>query len=354
MAQLFSPIQFRDLKIKNRIFVSPMCQYSAREGVAQNWHLVHLGTRATGGAGLVMAEASAVSPEGRISPDDLGIWSDEQAQALKPVTDFIHSQGAVSAIQLAHAGRKAGTQVPWKGGKPLSLAEGGWPVIAPSAVAYKSNYQTPQEMSEKEMSRILSCFEASAERSLKAGFQVIEIHMAHGYLLHEFLSPLSNFRKDPYGGSFENRIRFPLKIATSLRKIWPAHLPVFVRISASDWVEGGWDIDESVLFSKELKKVGIDLIDVSSGGLSDAQKIPVVPHYQVPFAERIKQEAEIATGAVGLITDAEAAEKVLVEKKADAIFLARELLRNPYWPLKAAKKLGAQISWPPQYERARD
>lgn len=328
-----------------------MCQYSAVDGLAQPWHLAHLGTRATGGAGLVMAEASAVSPEGRISPADLGIWSEKHGEALKPVTDFIHSQGAVSAIQLAHAGRKADTQVPWLGGKPL---HSGWPTIAPSAQPYRDGYQTPKEMTEADLNKTLGDFENACKYSRKAGFQVIEIHMAHGYLLHEFLSPISNKRKDSFGGSFENRIRFPLKVAQSLRKLWPQELPVFVRISATDWVEGGWGLAESVRFCKELKNVGIDLIDVSSGGLSPEQKIDVKPLYQVPFSENIRNEVNIATGAVGLITKPEQAEKILSENKADVIFLARELLRNPYWPLQAAKELGANVSWPVQYERAKD
>jgi 2,4-dienoyl-CoA reductase-like NADH-dependent reductase (Old Yellow Enzyme family) len=355
MSLLFSPIQLRNLKVKNRVFVSPMCQYSSTDGLAQNWHLVHLGSRAVGGAGLVMAEASAISPEGRISPGDLGIWSEKHAAALKPVTEFLHSQGSVSGIQLAHAGRKASTQIPWQGGQPIGADQAsGWQVVAPSALPFKSNYQTPLEMTDKDLQKVQSDFEKACQFSKLAGFQVIEIHMAHGYLLHEFLSPLSNQRKDSYGGSFENRTRFPLQIAKSLRNLWPADLPVFVRISATDWVEGGWDLNQSIHFCQELKKIGIDLIDVSSGGLSPQQKIDVKPLYQVPFCEKIRKEAKIATGAVGMITKPEEAETILASGQADAIFMAREFLRNPYWPLNAAKTLGDSINWPVQYERAKD
>jgi 2,4-dienoyl-CoA reductase-like NADH-dependent reductase (Old Yellow Enzyme family) len=353
MTQLFTPIQFRDLQIKNRIFVSPMCQYSAVDGVAQPWHLVHLGSRAVGGAGLVMAEATSVSAQGRISPADLGIWSELHADALKPVVDFLQSQGAVSAVQLAHAGRKAATAVPWEGKGALTLDHGGWPIVAPSAIAYHDGYQTPHEMSQADLEKIKSEFETACELSMRAGFQVIEIHMAHGYLLHEFLSPLTNTRTDQYGGSLENRMRFPLEIAESLRRIWPAHLPVFVRISATDWADGGWNAEESVVFCKALRKVGIDLIDVSTGGLVAHQKIEVKPLYQVPFAEKIRKEAQMATGAVGLITDPFDAEKILQQGQADVIIMAREFLRDPYWPLHAAKKLGASVKWPVQYERAR-
>lgn len=348
---LFSPIQFRELKIKNRLFVSPMCQYSAVEGTAQDWHLVHLGTRASGGAGLVMAEAAGVSPEGRISPDDLGIWNEQHAKALKPVTQFIHTQGAVSAIQLAHAGRKAGTASPWKGSKPVPLTEGGWVPYGPSPIAYGEGYQTPKEMTEADIQKVIQDFVNSAKLSQKAGFQVVEVHMAHGYLLHEFLSPLTNQRKDQYGGSLENRMRFPLAVAKAVRDFWPQNLPVFVRISASDWAEGGWDIQESIQLVQELQKLGIDLIDCSSGGNVSWQKIPVVPGYQVPFAEKIKKETSIAVGAVGLITKPQQAEEILQTKKADVIFMARELLRNPYWPLVAAHELNEKIDWPKQYLR---
>lgn len=353
MARLFSPIQIRDLKIKNRIFVSPMCQYSSHDGLANNWHLVHLGSRATGGAGLVMTEATSISPEGRISPNDLGLWSEEHAQALKPITEFIHSQGAISAVQLAHAGRKAGTALPWKGGQPLSDDEGGWSVLGPSALAYNDKSRVPKEMDEKDIQKVISDFEKAAEFSKTAGFQVIEIHMAHGYLLHEFLSPLSNQRKDQYGGALENRMRLPLEIARRLRALWPAELPVLVRISASDWVEGGWDLQQSVILCSELKKIGIDLIDVSSGGLSPNQKIENRPNYQVPFSNEIRKKTGVLTGAVGLITEAQQAEDILSQGQADVVLLARELLRDPYWPLHAAHQLGAEIPWPSQYLRAK-
>lgn len=338
MALLFSELKIRDLVFKNRIMVSPMCQYSAIEGVAQPWHLVHLGSRATGGAALVMAEATGVSPEGRISLQCLGLWNQKQAEAFQPITNFIKSQGSIPAIQLAHAGRKS--DVPGT-------------ILAPSAIAFSEKYQTPKEMNEADLQMVQEQFKTSAQFALQAGFEVIEIHMAHGYLLNEFLSPLSNTRTDQYGGSFENRIRYPLMIAKELREMWPKKWPVFVRISAVDWVDGGWDLQQSIAFSKELKKMGIDLIDCSSGGSSAVAKVPAAPNYQVPFAEAIRKEVQMMTGAVGLITEAEQAEKILVEGKADAIFLARELLRDPYWPLHAAKKLGIDITWPKQYERAK-
>jgi 2,4-dienoyl-CoA reductase-like NADH-dependent reductase (Old Yellow Enzyme family) len=353
MSQLFTPIQLRSLNIKNRVFVSPMCQYSAEEGVAQDWHLVHLGGFAKGGAGLVMAEATAVSPEGRISPDDLGIWSDRHAEALKPVVRFLHSQFAVSAIQLAHAGRKAGTAAPWKGGKPVFPENGGWIPVGPSALPYKNGYQTPKEMNEADLKKVEDDYVQATHRSQAAGFQVVEVHMAHGYLFHEFLSPLSNHRKDQYGGSLENRMRFPLRVFERVRALWPQDLPVFVRISASDWVPGGWDVEQSVLLAKELKKRGADLIDVSSGGLSPEQKIEVKPLYQVPAADQIRRQAEIPAGAVGLITKAKQAEGILQAGQADAIFIAREMLRDPHWALRAAQELGAEVKWPVQYERAK-
>jgi len=350
---LFSPLKLRELEFKNRVFVSPMCQYSAIEGTAQPWHLVHLGTRASGGAGLVMAEATGVSPEARISPQDLGLWTREHAQALKPVTDFIHSQNSVSAVQLAHAGRKAGTAAPWNGAKPVPLNQGGWIPVGPSPIPYNEGYQTPKEMDATDINKVLVDFENSTRLAQEAGFQVVEVHMAHGYLLHEFLSPLSNQRKDQYGGSLENRMRFPLQVAERVRKTWPQHLPVFARISASDWAEGGWDIEQSIVLSRALKNLGIDLIDCSSGGNVPWQKIPVVPEYQVPFAEKIKAQVDITVGAVGLITEAQQAENILQSQKADVIFLARELLRNPYWPLKAAHDLGEPLVWPRQYDRGK-
>jgi 2,4-dienoyl-CoA reductase-like NADH-dependent reductase (Old Yellow Enzyme family) len=352
MSQLFSSLSLRDLEFKNRIFVSPMCQYSSRNGFPNEWHLVHLGSRAVGGAGLVMVEATGVSPEGRISPSDTGIWSDDHARAFQPIASFIKSQGAVPGIQIAHAGRKASTLPPWKGGKPLAENEGRWQTLAPSPIAFGDN-PAPRELSLQEIDRIIAQFGDAARRSRAAGFEVIEIHMAHGYLLHEFLSPLSNHRRDEYGGSLEARARLPLRVAETVREIWPAHLPVFVRISATDWVEGGWDLPQSIQFVGWLKDLGVDLIDCSSGGLVPGAKIPIEPGYQVPFASAIRKETGIAAGAVGMITDPFQAEKIISDQEADAVFLARELLRRPYWPLSAAKALGVQTSWPVQYERAK-
>lgn len=350
---LFSPIQFRELTIKNRIFVSPMCQYSAVDGVPNTWHMVHLGSRAVGGCGLVMVEATSVNAAGRISPADTGIWNDAQVEAFLPITRFISEQGAVPAIQLAHAGRKASTDQPWRGGGPVPPSAGGWVPVAPSAVAFNSGSPTPREMSLEDIDIVVKDFENAARRSVAAGFQVAELHMAHGYLMHEFLSPLSNRRTDDYGGSLENRMRLPLRVAEAVRKIWPAKLPLFARISASDWVEGGWDLTQSIALCKALKTIGIDLIDCSSGGLVPNAQIPAGPGYQVHFARDIRKEAAIATGAVGIITEAHQAETILKEGQADAVFLARELLRDPYWPLHAAKALGEDITWPKQYERAK-
>lgn len=352
-SRLFSQFKIRDTVFRNRIFVSPMCMYSCVDGFANDWHMVHLGSRATGGAALVMAEATAVSPIGRISPGDLGIWSDAQADALKPICKFIKSQSAVPAIQLAHAGRKAGTDIPWGGGAPLTQKNGGWSIVAPSAIAFAEGYQTPAELNKIELFEIAEQFLSAAQRSLAAGFEVIEIHMAHGYLLNEFLSPLANQRKDEYGGSLENRMRYPLQVAKSLRDFWPAQKPVFVRISATDWAQGGWDIEQSLVFCSELKKNGIDLIDCSSGGMVPYAKVPISPGYQVPFADVIRKKVGILTGAVGLITEAMQAENILQQDQADAVFLARELLRDPYWPLHAAQKLNEPVEWPVQYLRAR-
>lgn len=353
MSALFSPLKIRELQVKNRIFMSPMCQYSAENGLANSWHLVHLGSRAVGGSSLIMTEATAVSPEGRISPGDLGIWSEKQAEALRPITTFIRQNGAVAAIQIAHAGRKASSAPPWKGGQSLSSSEGGWTPMAPSAVPFSPQHPVPYELSATEILDIIDQFKRAARLSLAAGFEVVEIHMAHGYLLHEFLSPLSNHRQDLYGGSFENRIRLPLQIAKEIRMIWPESRPIFVRISTSDWSENGWDLEQSVRFCQELKKVGVDLIDCSSGGLVPHARIPSEPGYQVPFSETIRKETGFLTGAVGLITEATQAESILMEGRADAIFLGRELLRNPYWPLDAAKELDVQIEWPNPYVRAK-
>lgn len=350
VTKLFQPFRLRGLEIKNRIFVSPMCQYSAQDGVAGAWHLVHLGARAVGGAGLVMVEATAVSSYGRISPSDTGIWNDEQAEAFKQITHFIKSSGAVAGIQLAHAGRKAGTAEPWNGGKPI---EGGWDIVAPSAIAFDHGYPVPRSMSEGDLDDMVQSFHSAAQRALIAGFQIIEIHMAHGYLLHEFLSPLTNQRKDAYGGSLENRMRFPLRVARSVREVWPSELPVFVRISGVDWVEGGWDLEQSIVFCKQLKLLGVDLIDVSSGGLVPNAKIPVTPGFQVPLAQGIRSQVEIPTAAVGLITSGKQAEEILRGGYADAVMIGREFLRDPYFPLKAATELGETIAWPNQYLRAR-
>lgn len=354
MSKLFGNIIIRDVKINNRIFVSPMCQYSSEFGYPNNWHLVHLGSRAVGGAGLIITEATAVSPEGRISPNDLGIWSEEHSEKLKVITSFISSQGSVPGIQLAHAGRKASTKVPWKGNGLISLSEGGWVPLAPSAVRFAENYPQPKEMSLEDIQDIIQKFKEAARYSIEAGFKVIEIHAAHGYLLHEFLSPFSNIRKDKYGGSLQNRMRLPLEIIESVRNNIPSGIPLFVRISATDWKEGGWNIEESLIFSKEMKSQGVDLIDCSTGGNIPNVKIPLEPNYQVPFAETIKKQTGILTGAVGLITNAIEAEEIIASGKADAVLLARQFLRDPYWPLHAAKQLGVELDWPMQYLRAKD
>jgi len=353
LSTLFAPFKLRSVEFKNRIFVSPMCQYSSEDGAANQWHLVHLGSRAVGGAALVMAEATAVRPEGRISPGDCGIWSDGQAEAFKPITHFINLQNCVPGIQLAHAGRKASTDVPWRGGGALTDAEGGWPPLAPSPLAFSETSPIPREMTEQDIQDLTAHFAAAAKRSLEAGFQVLELHMAHGYLLHAFLSPLSNQRTDEYGGGLENRMRLPLQVAAAVREIWPDHLPLFVRISCTDWAAGGWDLDQSVELARRLKAAGVDLIDCSSGGLVHHAKIPAGPGFQVPFAAAIRRRAEIATGAVGLITQAVQAEQIVGTGQADAVLLARELLRDPYWPLHAARILGREAPWPPQYERAK-
>ena len=353
MSTLFSPLKLRELRFKNRIFVSPMCQYSSEDGMATDWHLVHLGSRAVGGAGMVCVEATAVSRQGRISPADSGIWSDEHIEGFARIARMIQQQESVAGIQLAHAGRKAGTDLRWRGGRPLDESHGGWQTIAPSAIPFAPGYSTPREMTTEDISEVVGQFAAGARRALAAGFQVVEIHMAHGYLLHEFLSPLSNHRHDEFGGSPANRMGLPIRVAGAVREIWPAHLPVFVRISATDWKEGGWDLGQSIEFCKSLAAVGVDLIDCSSGGLAHDAKVPTQPGYQVPFAEAIRREAKIATGAVGLITDARQAEEIVRTGKADAVLLARQLLRDPYWPLHAAKELGVDVEWPRQYARAK-
>ena len=353
MAHLFEPLAVRGITFPNRVFVSPMCEYSSTDGFANDWHFVHLGARAVGGAGLVFTEATAVTPEGRISPEDLGIWKDEHVEMLARIVRFMHEQGSVSGMQLAHAGRKASTYRPWSGTGAVSEADGGWPnVLAPTAVAFADNYPQPREMSKGDLAATTQAFAAAAVRAHAAGFQVIEIHAAHGYLLHEFLSPLSNRRTDDYGGSFENRTRLVREVATAIREVWPAHLPLFTRVSATEWTEGGWDLEQSVELARQLKALGVDLIDCSSGGNVATAKIPIGAGYQTPFAERIRREAGIATAAVGLITGAAQADQIIRSGQADIVLLARELLRDPYWPLHAAQELGVKAPWPAQYLRA--
>jgi 2,4-dienoyl-CoA reductase-like NADH-dependent reductase (Old Yellow Enzyme family) len=354
MSKLFSPLKIRNEELKNRIAVSPMCQYSCKDGIVNDWHLVHLGSRAVGGAGLILTEAAAVSPEGRISPDDAGIWNDEQANAFKRITAFIKSQKAVPGIQLAHAGRKASTYSPWKGSGKVSIEKGGWQTLAPSAIPFSDNYPNPKVMDEKDIKLVIEQFQKAAERSIEAGFEIIELHFAHGYLVHEFLSPLSNHRTDKYGGNLENRCRLSIEIAKSVRGVIPNGIPLFVRISSTDWVEGGWNIEHSIQLAKWLKEVGVDLIDCSSGGNVSNAKIPAAPGYQIPFAERIKKEANILTGGVGLITEAHQAEEIIAGGKADIVLLAKEMLRDPYWALHAAKELNANLQdFPNQYLRAK-
>lgn len=348
---LFQPLTIKNVTLPNRIGVSPMCQYSCRDGVMNEWHLVHLGSRAVGGAALVIFEATAVSPEGRITPYDSGLWNDHQAEALKPITRFVKEHGSAAALQLAHAGRKASCAQPWEGGQPLPAAEGGWQPLGPSAVPYSAQRPTPKALDTQELQKLLQDFRHSAQRAQQADFDIVEIHAAHGYLLHSFLSPLSNRRTDSYGGSLENRMRFPLEVVETVREVWPAEKPLFVRISASDWVEGGWDLTQSLVFCEELKKRGVDLVDCSSGGLSPDQEITAGPGYQVNFAQHIK-EYSLPTAAVGQITNAEQAETILRSGQADLILLARELLRDPYWPQHAARRLGAEARIPPQYQRA--
>ena len=351
---LFDALELRDVKLRNRIVVSPMCQYSSEDGFANDWHYVHLGSRAVGGAALVFTEASAVTPEGRISPEDLGIWKDEHIEQLARIARFVSRQGAAPGMQLAHAGRKGSTARPWESGKPLSIEQGGFrPLYAPSALAFYEGH-VPEALSEQGIARIVRAFADAADRAQRAGFEVLELHAAHGYLLHEFLSPLSNRREDRYGGSFENRIRMLLEVARALRGRWPERFPLFVRISATDWAEGGWNLEESIDLARRLGAEGVDLIDCSSGGLAPNVRIPAGPGYQTQFAERIRREAAVRTGAVGLIRSPFQAEHILRTGQADVVILAREFLRNPHWPLAAARELGEKVAWPPQYERARD
>jgi 2,4-dienoyl-CoA reductase-like NADH-dependent reductase (Old Yellow Enzyme family) len=351
MSTLFEPFALRGLTLKNRLVVSPMCQYSSVDGFANDWHLVHLGSRAVGGAGLLIIEATAVSPEGRITPDDLGIWQDEHVEFLRRINQFMEAQGCVPGVQLAHAGRKASTYASWKGSG--AVAEGGWETVAPSALAFSDNYPLPVALDAVGIKKVIADFRAAAERSVEAGFRLIEIHAAHGYLLHQFLSPLSNQRTDTYGGSFENRIRLMLEVVAAVRQVVPEDYPVIVRISATDWTEGGWTADDSVQLATWLRERGVDLIDASTGGNVPHAKIPVGPGYQVEFAERIRREVGIATGAVGIITTPAEAEAIVASGQADLVLLAREELRDPYFPLHAAHELGADAAWPVQYERAK-
>jgi 2,4-dienoyl-CoA reductase-like NADH-dependent reductase (Old Yellow Enzyme family) len=353
-SRLFSPIQLAGVTFPNRVFVSPMCQYSSQDGFSNDWHLVHLGSRAVGGAGLVFTEAAAVLAEGRISPQDLGLWKDDHIAGLRRIVEFIHSQGARAGVQLAHAGRKASMPRPWeKEQRSLSPGEGGWQnVVAPSAVRFAENYAEPIPLDTAQIQAVTRAFARAAERALEAGFDLIELHAAHGYLMHEFLSPLSNRRTDQYGGSWENRIRLLVEVVDAVRAVLPPEVPLLVRISATDWYQGGWDIDQSVALCKILKQHKVDLVDVSSGGMTPQAVMPVGPGYQTPFAERIRREADIPTGAVGMITAAAQAEHILRTGQADVVLLARELLREPYWPLQAASELGDTADWPVQYLRA--
>lgn len=352
MPSLFDPLQLRGLTLSNRIIVSPMCQYSSVDGFASDWHLVHLGSRAVGGAALVLTEAMAVTPEGRISPDDLGIYREAHVDALGRIVRFVHAQGSAVGVQLAHAGRKASTPAPWVGGTNVAPADGGWDVVGPSHLPFDPHYATPRALTSEEIAEVVTAFRQAATRALAAGFDVLELHAAHGYLIHEFLSPLSNTRDDHYGGSFDNRARLLREVVSAVRQVWPDSKPVFVRISATDWTRGGLDIDEAIALAKQLGPLGVDLIDCSSGGNVAGAQIPVGPGYQVPFADRIRNEGGIPTGAVGLITTPQQAEQIIATGQADCVLLAREMLRDPYWPMHAAATLGATIRWPKQYLRA--
>jgi 2,4-dienoyl-CoA reductase-like NADH-dependent reductase (Old Yellow Enzyme family) len=347
MAHLMEPYTLRGVTVRNRIVVSPMCEYSSFDGFANDWHLVHLGSRAVGGAGLVITEAAAVSAEARITANDLGIYRDDHVAKLREIVTFVHAHGAVAGIQLAHAGRKASCARPWDGGKRVSRENGGWTPVAPSAISFSSEDPPPHALTTDEIARVVRDFVSATERSIAAGFRVIELHGAHGYLMHEFLSPLANHRTDAYGGSFGNRTRLTREITAAVRHAMPDDMPLFVRISATDWAEGGWDVDQSVRLAADLRELGADLIDVSSGGAVEHQQIALSPGYQVPFAERVRAEARVPVGAVGLITKPDQADDIVRSGKADLVFLARELLRDPYWP-----ELGAEGSWPVQYERA--
>lgn len=353
VAHLFQPLSLRGITLPNRIALSPMCQYSAEDGFAKDWHVVHYGSRAVGGAGLIIVEATAVQPRGRISPYDLGLWDDDHIEPLRRIVELIQKYGAVPGIQIGHAGRKASARRPWDGRGWVPPEQGGWNVVGPSALPFSPGAPMPEALDKAGLDGVEQAFVGAANRALQAGFEVVEVHAAHGYLLHQFLSPVSNRREDEYGGSLENRMRFPLRIARSVREAWPDSLPVFVRVSATDWVQGGWSPDDTVVFSRRLRELGIDLIDVSSGGSVPDAVIPTGPDYQVPFAAQIRTEAGVATGAVGLITEVQQAETILATGKADLVLLGRKLLRDPYWPLHAARQLGADVPWPPQYLRGK-
>ncbi|MDQ1408639.1 MAG: hypothetical protein QOJ41_374 [Acidobacteriaceae bacterium] len=350
--KLFTPLKIREIELKNRIVVSPMCQYSAKDGHPQTWHLVHLGSRAVGGASLVFTEATAVQEHGRISLGDTGIYNDAHVESWRPIAEFIHASGAFAGIQLAHAGRKASTAPPWQGGKPVAIGESGWQVVGPSPLPFDIGYQTPRPLSLSEIDDVIAAFRRAAERALAAGFEVIEIHAAHGYLLHEFLSPFSNIRTDEFGGSLENRMRLALRVTQAVREVWPARNPLFFRVSATDWQEGGWDLEQSIELARRLKPLGVDVIDVSSGGNVPHAKFPVGPGYQVHFAAAIRKEAEIPTTALGMITESVQAETILSTDQADLVVLARELLRDPYWPRRAAQQFNFKLTPPVQYQRA--
>ena len=350
---LFSPLTIRDVTFRNRIGVSPMCQYSSTDGLATDWHLVHLGSRAVGGAGLVMTEATAVEARGRISPADLGIWNEAQVPGLRRVAEFITSHGAVAGIQLAHAGRKASTSPPWTGGRALGPDDGGWPVVGPSAIPFDASWLRPEALDAAGIGGVIDAFRSAARRAREAGFQVVDVHAAHGYLIHEFLSPLANRRTDEYGGSYDNRVRLLKQVCRAVREEWPAALPLFVRVSASDWTEDGWQPEHTVALAHHLSTYGVDLIDCSSGGIAPGITIPAGPGYQVPFSQRIKTTVPMLTAAVGFITSPAQADQIVRTEQADLVLLAREMLRDPYWPLHAARTLGHDVVWPTQYLRAK-
>ncbi|MET4107262.1 NADH:flavin oxidoreductase/NADH oxidase [Hymenobacter sp. UYP22] len=353
MAQLFTPLQQRGITLKNRIVISPMCQYSAQDGFSNDWHLVHLGSRAVGGAALILLEATAVVPEGRITPDDLGIWQEDHLPGLRRIVEFLKQEDCVPGIQLAHAGRKASHASPWKGGQQLGPEAGGWLTVAPSAQPFTDEETAPLALDAAGIHAVVEAFRLAARRAVEVGFEVLEVHAAHGYLLHQFMSPLSNQRTDAYGGSFENRIRLLLEVVAATRAEMPEHLPLWVRVSATDWTEGGWTAEDTVRLAAILQENGVDLLDCSTGGNVPKADIPVGPGYQVQFAEQVRRETGLATGAVGLITEAQQAEHILAAGQADVILLARESLRDAYFPLRAAQELGAGVAWPLQYERAK-